>query len=193
MSTPPTTPPDELAPRRGAKRGAKKGRRPGGPSGPITGGKAINLTEKQAKALQLRQAGATLKQVAVELGFNEPSQAHALVMSALKTILPDETRDEYRRLELARLDRLQMGHWTAAINGDDKAAVVVLRCMAARAKLLGLEAPAQVQVNLYEGEMVEVEVLKMLDAKQLEELRSVRSAVAELSRMRAGAVDAEPS
>jgi hypothetical protein len=188
-------PPDELAERRKThkKPGVKRGRLVGSTQGPISGAKAIELTKKQADALGLRLAGASLMQIAESVGWETPAAAHSAIMSALKTILPPETRDEYRRLEIARLDRLEQGHWVRALNGDDKSANVVLKCIGMRAKLLGLEAPAQVQVSLFEGEVVEVGVLDLLDEQQLAKALELRDSMAELSRMRAGAIEAEPS
>jgi len=47
---------------------------------------------------------------------------------------------DYRRLELARLEALQASHWAAATSGDDlKAAELVLKVSAQRSKLLGLD------------------------------------------------------
>ena len=45
--------------------------------------------------------------------------------------------DEVRRLELERLDQLQLGLWLKACKGDVSAVLGVLRIMQRRAKLLG--------------------------------------------------------
>lgn len=185
-------PRDELAPRR-KKRGLKPGRKPGTSRGPTTGATEVELTKKQAEALALRLAGANLQQIADTVGWASPSGAHQAILSALRKILPDQTRDEHRRLELARLDRLEQAHWVPALSGSDKSATVVLRCMGLRAKLLGLEAPAQVQVSLFEGDLVEVGVLDLLDGEALKNALALRDSMAELSRMRAGAIDADSS
>lgn len=177
---------DELA-----KRRSRKGRHQSG--NPISGKRQIELTQKQADALQLRLGGASLKQIADALGYSQPSGAHYAIMQALKVTLPEQTREQHRNIELARLDRLMLAHWTPALAGDDKSARVVLQCVGMRAKLLGLEAPAQVNVNLYEGDAVEISVLQLLSDEQLEAALKMRNEVMELSRLRAGAIDAESS
>jgi hypothetical protein len=185
---------DELAPRRERRKpGVKPGRKAGSAAGPITGDKAIILTEKDAKALSLRRAGATLAQVADECGYTHASAAGKAITRALKQILPDQTRDEYRREEIDRLDRLQAAHWTRALSASedaDKSARVVLACINARAKLRGLEAPAQLDVSVRRGELVHVEILDLLDKDTLEALKPFQDRMVELSELRAGAIEA---
>lgn len=191
MST--TKPPaDELAKRRG-KPGVKSGRKPGFGPGPITGAKEIQAQKRHAEAVALRLAGANLRQIAEQLGYAGPAGAHAAIAAELKRTIPEETRDALRRMEIARLDRVELGHWQAAINGDEKSARIVLQCINQRSKLLGLEAPAQLNVNLYEGDAVEISVLQLLDDEQLAAALKMRDEVMELSRLRAGAIDAESS
>ena len=97
-----------------------------------------------------------------------------------------------RALEVARLDALMAAHWPAATRGlNDKSSAVVLRCINQRARLLGLDAPAQVNVNLQDGEVVEVGVLQVLDEEHMEMALRLRDRVAALSRLRGGASSCE--
>ena len=74
---------------------------------------------------------------------------------------------------------------------NDKSSAVVLRCINQRARLLGLDAPAQVNVNLQDGEVVEVGVLQVLDEEHMEMALRLRDRVAAFSRLRGGASSCE--
>jgi hypothetical protein len=165
--------PVDLNEKRAAKRktGPKRGRQVGSVLGPITGAEEITVKERDAQALQLRMAGATLQQVADQVGYTSPASAHRSILRSLSTLIPQETRDEARKMELARLDRLEMAHWPGALDASgersERHARVVLQCVAMRAKLLGLEAPVQLDVKVRHGEAVRVELFELLDASTL--------------------------
>jgi hypothetical protein len=93
------------------------------------------------QALQLRASGATYRQIGDALGIDKQT-AWRLVQEEAAQIA-QETAREVLALELARLDRLQMGVWGDAISGDHKAIEVVLRIMEQRARLLGLHDQAE--------------------------------------------------
>lgn len=190
-------PPDELAKRRLERK--PPGNKPGrgsGVVGAVTSKRMVEARERQAQAIQLRIAGANLTQIAQRLGYKNPSGAHQAIMAALRDMLPEQDRADARRLELAKLDRLEMSAWNRAL-GDgedaDKAAYTILRCIGQRSKLLGLEAPAAVDVRVREGELVHVEILDVLNEQTLEALRPFQEEMVRLSRLRAGAIDVEPS
>jgi hypothetical protein len=193
-------PPDELAKRRANKQPpGSKPKRKGGRVGPTSGPNQIEAKQRQAQAVQLRVAGATLTQIAERLGYVHASGAHQAIMAALRDMLPEQERADARRLELAKLDRLEMSAWPRALNTDpqappgdaDKAAFTILRCISQRSKLLGLEAPAAVDVRVREGELVHVEILDVLNEQTLEALRPFQEEVVRLSRLRAGVIDVE--
>lgn len=197
-------PPDELAAKRAAKpprkRGVKKGRLPGSVADTITSQREIRLSEKQSTVLGLRMAGATLQQIADQRGedgerfYSSPSGAHNAILAALKIILPDQTRDQARAMELARLDRLTTAHWSQALSsaeGWEGHARVVLQCVNMRNKLLGLESPSQIDVQVRQGELVRVELLDLLDKDVLDRIRPLRDEMIRLTELRAGAIDVE--
>lgn len=198
----PDQPDDELAAKRKAKRpgrpkpGPKRGGKAGSAVGPISSDKAINAARKQSEAVQLRIAGASLAQIAARVGYADPSGAHQAIMSALRAMLPEQERDDARRLEIAKLDRLEMAAWNRALAGGedaDKAASTILRCITTRAKLLGLEAPAQLDVRVREGELVRVEILEVLNDETLAALKPFQEEMVRLSELRAGAIDVTAS
>lgn len=189
---------DELAARRsGKKPGTKRGRRPASATGPTTSGKMIEAKRKQREAVQLRVAGASLAQIAERVGYSHASGAHQAITAALREMLPDQERADARRLELAKLDRLEMAAWPNALSGDDRAATTILRCVGMRAKLLGLEAPTALDVRVREGELVRVEILELLNDETIAALKPFQEEMVRLSEQRAlghgGVIDVEPS
>jgi hypothetical protein len=102
----------------------------------------VNQAERDARdqrAVALILAGATYAAVAKEV----PGYANrGVCWNAIQKFLarPDmEGTADLRAVEAARLDRLQAAHWPAALRGDAKASVMVVRVMERRARLLGLD------------------------------------------------------
>lgn len=185
-------PPDELAVVRQRRApGVKKGRKPGSPAGPESGAKEIEAKRRQADAIKLRVTGATLQQIADSLGYATPSGAHQAIMAGLREILPEQLRADGRRLELAKLDRLEMANWPKALAGDEKAAAVILRCVDTRVKINGLAAPVQVDMRVRDGEMVRVEVLDLLTDETMAALEVLQDEMVNWSDLRAGAIDVD--
>jgi hypothetical protein len=115
---------------------------------------------KVVQALGLRASGASYKQIGQVLGVSEPT-AWRLVQQESANLI-SESAQEVLELELQRLDRLQLGLWAKAINGDVYAVDRVLRIMEQRAKLLGLydrapepEQPTQQGVVVIQGDTSE--------------------------------------
>ena len=107
---------------------------------------AVLARWRQAKAVELAQAGHDYDSIAREVGYSNRGTAWRVVQKALQDRVTEGV-DEYRRLELDRLDRLMRAHWDEALAGDLAAAHVVLRIIDQRIRLLGLvhtsdDAPA---------------------------------------------------
>jgi hypothetical protein len=153
---------------------------PGGTGGNNPGG-ANGASEAAAvrgnRALELRMAGASYSQIATALGFADRGAAHHAVQNALArdNEVNADLRDEYRTLQLARTERMIRGIWTQAIGGDGPAYDRVLRTLDRQAKLIGLDAPVQINVtdeararltamlDQLEAEVVKGEVLEAHD------------------------------
>ena len=116
-----------------------------------TSQRRLEAAEKQRSALKLRKAGATFEAIARELGYQGPSGAYRAVMAGLRKTL-QEPADELRTLEVERLDALMLGLWTVARKGSLEAIDRILKIMARRAKLLGLDAPTKVAPTDPSGE-----------------------------------------
>ena len=92
---------------------------------------------RQAKAVELAQAGHDYDSIAREVGYANRGTAWRTVQTALRERVAEGV-EEYRRVELERLDALHRAHWARALSGDLTAAHVVLRIIDQRIRLLGL-------------------------------------------------------
>lgn len=110
---------------------------------------------RRARAVSLRVAGFSYRQIATEMGI-DLHDAHDLVRRELEDTT-DVTRHqirEERQIEFTRLEKIINRCWTKAFPADLKVATdydairTILRAMERKAKLLGLEAPQKHQVDL---------------------------------------------
>jgi hypothetical protein len=117
--------------------------------------------QRRAKALALRVAGATLDQIATALEYADRASVSKDIARALQRA-QDEVevqRAELLEVELTRLDNLQRALWSEALAGNVKAVMAVLAVIDRRCKLLGLEAPTQVNANLnHQTPLTEIEL-----------------------------------
>lgn len=188
---------DELAAKRKsrAKPGTKTGRKPGTSQGPTTSARQLATQAKDAQAVQLRLMGASLAAIAAhrmpngEQMYAGPAGAHQAITRALKAMIPEEDRAELRRVEIAKLDRLEQNAWPRALSGDEKAEATILRCIAQRSKLRGLEAPVELDVRVGEGDLVRIEILDVLNDAALAALEPFQDEMSRLSELRAGAIE----
>lgn len=100
-------------------------------------------------ALDLRQAGNSYREIAKQLGASV-STIWEDINDALVTLADQEQEKTkmLRQLELERLDALHSSHWANATTGQDtQAAAVILKIADRRAKLLGLDKPAQLDIT----------------------------------------------
>jgi len=113
------------------------------------------ILEKELKIIELRRAGVTWEKISAEIGFKNASGAYKMYQrAAARMIRPN--LEELRDVELDRLDRMQLGIWPKAKDGDMRAIDTVLRIQDRRARLLGLDAPTKIQaeVTVYEGQQL---------------------------------------
>ena len=102
------------------------------------------------QAIKLRQAGATLEDIAKQLGFKGAAGAYKSVMRELSATSQDhgEGTEAVRQLELQRLDQMQFPLWPQVLAGDVQATTTALRIQERRAALLGLDAPKQIEARI---------------------------------------------
>ena len=116
--------------------------------------------ERQVRVLELAKAGYTFRQIAAEVGYTNPGQAHHAFKAALKAAVRPAA-DEYLELELQRLDAMFVPIWGAASRGSERAQRQALALMERRAAYLGLDAPKRLAGA--DGGPLQLEVL---DARQ---------------------------
>ena len=102
---------------------------------------------KQRQALELRMAGRTLQEIADVLGYASPTGAQEAIRSALKRTLRPSS-DEFRALQLERLQKVIASFWVVMSQGNERAAMVVLRAIADIRALMGLDAIAKAEIDL---------------------------------------------
>jgi hypothetical protein len=98
-----------------------------------------NAADRRNKTFELRRSGATYRAITTELGIS-PSAAFIdvkTVMSELKKLDIEEAED-YRTMELERLDAIQLALMPEVNQGNFKAIDRYLRISESRCKLLGL-------------------------------------------------------
>lgn len=108
----------------------------------------LAVEEKQVRALNMRMAGASFSEIAEAEGYASPSGAYEAVKAALEKAR-SEPAEELRQMELARLDEMQASIWEVALSGSPDAVNSILRIMAHRARLTGLErkeAPLRIAI-----------------------------------------------
>jgi len=122
-------------------------------------------TEEQAlldtEALKLRSLGWSYQKVADAIGTTKAT-AYNRVQRALAAI-PAEAVDEFRRLEMERLDLVLNVAMDKAMSGDKGALFAVDRVisiMDRRAKLMGLDAPTKHEVLTLDAVSAEIQRLE---------------------------------
>ena len=108
---------------------------------PASRAQRATTAARRGKAVAMRLAGLDFQTIADRLGYADRAAAHKDITRALESNVAEMHRnaDVLRQEELARLDRLQAGAWTAAAAGDVKAIQAVLGIIDRRCKLLGLD------------------------------------------------------
>lgn len=124
----------------------------------------LSAMDNRAKALDLRRAGASLRDIAKALGVSHQS-AKRYIDTAISDLHNSQNQktEDYRAVELDRLERLHMALWQRAIGGKrdgvdippDYAAVDrLVRISERRSKLLGLDAPVKQELTGKDGEPI---------------------------------------
>lgn len=107
--------------------------------------KRMAAVERQVAVLEHRKLGMSYQQIAVRLGFNSKQAAWKAGWAALNRTRrrPDKNA---LALELARVDALFVAIYGRAIRGEQGAIDAALKLMEVRARLLGLDAPTQIEL-----------------------------------------------
>lgn len=117
-----------------------------------TSARAIEIAERQRQAVELRRAGATLSQIAQQLGYATPMGAWKAIVAVLKRNEAVEA-DALRALEGDRLDRMWAAIWPVILQRDAElrqklpAVDRLLGITDRRRAMYGLDAPVLVDVE----------------------------------------------
>lgn len=113
------------------------------------------ILEKELQIIELRRAGVTWEQIAREVGFKNASGAYKMYQRAAERMVRPDL-EEYRDMQLDRLERMHKAVWLRAKDGDLRAIEMALRIGDREAKLLGLDAPTKImaEVTVYEGQQL---------------------------------------
>jgi hypothetical protein len=113
------------------------------------------VLEKEIQIIELRRAGVTWERIAIQTGFKNASGAYKMYQRAAERMVRPHL-EEYRDMQLDRLERMHQAVWMRAKEGDLRAIDTALRISDREAKLLGLDAPTKItaEVTVYEGQQL---------------------------------------
>lgn len=102
---------------------------------------ADKRAQQARRAYELRQQGKSWWAVAEELGVSESLARQRVddAITAAVAMADDQEKRALLAMEVGRMDALQEAYWATAVGGDVRAAELVLKISAQRAKLLGLD------------------------------------------------------
>ena len=108
--------------------------------------RALEIDDRRKKVVALRRQGASISEIARTLDISAATASSDLT-AALEAVGRTFDARETMTLELERLDRMMLGVYQDAVNGDDKKIATVLKIMERRARYLGLDAQPERDVN----------------------------------------------
>ena len=122
--------------------------------------------EARVLCWELRLQGLSIRMIAVaasdQLGYKiSPATVHRLIREEADEKMR-QPREDYRAYELDRLDRYLAVLEPKVRAGDVSAVQTAVRVSESRRKLLGLDAPVQVEATVHEVTQVDVELAEIL-------------------------------
>jgi hypothetical protein len=111
------------------------------------------IWERRMRALTLRNAGATFRQIGEKTGVSAVV-ARRDVSLALREVIAESAEDMIARQRSILFD-IQRANYSAAASGDIDAAKVILSTLEREARLFGLDAPTRVNVGVSDVEFAE--------------------------------------
>ncbi len=120
-----------------------------GPTVPGTAKRAAKRTKvnhRSAEAIELRKAGWTNEEIAANLGYSSANAVSSDISATLRRVTYSAA-EEYRNLNLERLEVGIRAIWEKYVAGDYAAIDRVIKLIDREAKLLGLD-PQQATLNI---------------------------------------------
>ena len=117
-----------------------------------TGSKMLRGLELERQSTALRLSGLSYELIGKRLGVSKGA-AYAATIRAMEKSRKQivENSEQIRSYELAALDEMQAGAYSAATTGDVDAIDAVLKIQKRRASLLGLDAPRESRSEILHG------------------------------------------
>ena len=114
--------------------------------------KEISVLQREYEVIKLRTEGKTYQQIADQLGYADDTGARAAWLRAMERI-PAESVNEYRQIQMNRLEATIAILWPKIEAGDLQAFPAFMAALKEQSALLGLYAPkeAKLEVTTYEG------------------------------------------
>ena len=131
----------------------------------MAGKATLASVQRDARAAQLRAAGASYREIGQALNVSE-SRAFTLVQRAL-TRVPYENVRQVRAEELARLDRWLLRLKPKIDNGEPRAIEVAIKISERRAKLTGADAPQRAEILTYVADLPPEQFLELVIQRAL--------------------------
>ena len=127
----------------------KAPKRRGRPPRPVTGPRTVERIDWHRTAVDMRAKGHTYQQIADACGVSM-SAAYKAVCTYLEQTraIAREAAEDVKRIELDRLDRMLAAVAPKAEDGDLQAVQTAIKLQERRAKLLGLDAPAETKSTI---------------------------------------------
>jgi hypothetical protein len=125
------------------------------------------IVDEQVKCLELKRQGLTVRAIAALVKLPKTTVQERLDAAFAELLLPPA--EEVRKLELERLDAWQLRLEQRLDQGEDPIRVIPvgLKVLERRAKLLGLDAPIQVDATFVETTQADLELQDMIRAARV--------------------------
>ena len=114
-----------------------------------------------ARAVDLRRRHMIYSDIATTLGISAP-YAYQLVQKGIAAIPPTENAEALRKIESERLDTIRAALYPHAIQGDPASIDRWVKVSERWAKLLGIDAPARIEVEMVTREQIADELAAYL-------------------------------
>lgn len=118
----------------------------GGNNNSMGSNRMLKAAERQAEALRLKKEGYSYPEIARKIGYKTHVGAMKAVKRGLEKLV-QQPAEEYLKLSLLRLDDARRALWWKVQAGDVPAILALLKIEEREAKLLGLDAPAKIDIE----------------------------------------------
>lgn len=136
------------------------------------------LIERRTRVMYLRNAGATIRQIAIEMKVSETTIRKDLTI-VRRDINNEQPTDVIARHRAVIFD-IQRANYPAMMRGDKDAASTILKALEREAKLLGLDSPTRILASTSDVEFANeaarlIDNILQIDQNALKELTRAQS------------------